>query len=244
MAADEHRLTPIKPDASSAFIGVHRRPRKAPAVFRFFFLIANLLVVLHAESGADAWLRHAPLDEASARQYATLPAAVVNFTATPPAESAQRELLRGVRGMLGRTLRVESGLPKEPAILMGTLADLRQLHLTADLPLDGYWLTTASVGSVTYTVITAANDRGVLYGTFAFLRKIALGEPVAKLDEKHSPYAPVRWVNEWNNLDGTIERGYGGRSIFWDKLQAREDLTRVGVWSPAGFGRHQRVLHQ
>ena len=40
----------------------------------------------------------------------------------------------------------------------------------------------------------------------------------------------VRWVNEWNNLDGTIERGYGGRSIFWDNLQAREDLTRVGEY--------------
>jgi alpha-glucuronidase len=199
-------------------------------MFRYFLLIVNLLVVLHAESGADAWLRHAPLDEASARQYATLPAAVVTFTATPPAQSAQRELLRGLRGMLGRTLRVESGLPQEPAILIGTLADLPQLHLTADLPLDGYWLTTASAGGVTYTVITAANDRGVLYGTFAFLRKIALAEPVAKIDEKQAPYAPVRWVNEWNNLDGTIERGYGGRSIFWDKLQAREDLTRVGEY--------------
>jgi alpha-glucuronidase len=99
--------------------------------------------------------------------------------------------------MLGRTLRVESGLPQEPAILIGTLADLPQLHLTADLPLDGYWLTTASAGGVTYTVITAANDRGVLYGTFAFLRKIALAEPVAKIDEKQAPYAPVRWVNEW-----------------------------------------------
>ena len=55
-------------------------------------------------------------------------------------------------------------------------------------------------------------------------------KPLAKLDEKQSPYAPVRWVNEWNNLDGTIERGYGGRSIFWDNLQAREDLTRVGEY--------------
>ena len=200
---------------------------------RLTFLLASL-VALHAESGADAWLRYAPLDEASARQYNTLPAAVATFTATPPAQSAQHELLRGVRGMLGRTLRVESGLPKEPAILLGTLADFHQsapqLALTADLPLDGYWLTTASSGGVTYTVITAANDRGVLYGTFAFLRKIALAEPVAKLDEKQSPYAPVRWVNEWNNLDGTIERGYGGRSIFWDKLQARDDLTRVGEY--------------
>jgi alpha-glucuronidase len=203
-------------------------------MLRCLLLIANVLVALHAESGADAWLRHAPLDEAAARQYTTLPAAVISYTNSPAAQSAQRELLKGVRGMLGRTLRVQSSLPAESAILLGTLADIRQsapqLRVEADLPLDGYWLTTATAGGVSYTVITAANDRGVLYGVFGFLRKIAIGEPVAKLNEKQSPYAPVRWVNEWNNLDGTIERGYGGRSIFWDNLHAREDLTRVGEY--------------
>src|ERR1022692_1888777 len=202
---------------------------------RNFLLIATLLVPLHAESGADAWLRYAPLNEASARPYrASLPASIATYTAAPAAQSARRELLRGIRGMLGRTLRVQSGLPKESAIVLGTLADLKQaapqLRLEADLPPDAYWLTTASLNGVSYTVITAANDRGVLYGTFAFLRKIAFGEPIARLDEKQSPYAPVRWVNEWNNLDGSIERGYGGRSIFWDKLAAREDLTRVGEY--------------
>jgi alpha-glucuronidase len=202
---------------------------------RYLLLIAALS--LHAESGADAWLRNAPLDEASARPYRpSLPAAIVTFNASPVARSAQDEMLRGVRGMLGRTLRVQSTLPAESAIVLGTLADLHraapQLRLAADLPIDGYWLTTASLNGVSYTVITAANDRGVLYGVFEYLRKIALGEPVAALDEKQSPYAPVRWVNEWNNLDGTIERGYGGRSIFWDNLKARADLSRV-----ADYGR-------
>ena len=213
-------------------------------------MLRNLLLfaalTLHAETGADAWLRHAPLDEASARQYrASLPAAAVTFTFSPVAQSAQSELLRGVRGMLGRTLRVQSTLPPEPAIVLGTLADLHQFHITADLPPDAFWLTTASLNGVSYTVITAVNDRGVLYGTFALLRKIALGEPVAKLNEKQSPYAPVRWVNEWDNLDGTIERGYGGRSIFWDNLQARADLTpRRRLRPPPRLARHQCLLHQ
>ncbi len=50
---------------------------------------------------------------------------------------------------------------------------------------------------------------------------------IGRLDEKQSPAAPVRWVNQWDNLDGTIERGYGGRSIFWENGHARADLTRV-----------------
>ena len=38
---------------------------------------------------------------------------------------------------------------------------------------------------------------------------------------------PIRWVNQWDNLDGSVERGYGGRSIFWEDGHARDDLTRV-----------------
>ena len=76
-------------------------------------------------------------------------------------------------------------------------------------------------------IVISGNGRGVLYGVFALLRRIALGQPVAALDEHDAPYAPVRWVNHWDNLDGSIERGYGGRSIFWDNGKAREDLSRV-----------------
>jgi alpha-glucuronidase len=215
-------------------------------------LIAGLLTALplHAENGADAWLRYAPLDEASAGPYRTsLPASIATCTTTPVAQSAERELLRGIRGMLGRTLRVQSSVPKESAIVLGTLADLKQaapqLHLEAQLPPDAYWITTASLNGIPYTVITAANDRGVLYGAFAFLRKIALGESVERLDEKQSPHAPARWVNEWDNLDGSIERGYGGRSIFWDNGQAREDLSRVGEYGRllASLGIHACAIN-
>ena len=133
--------------------------------------------------------------------------------------------------MLGRTLRLESQMPKETAVILGTLAELRQsapqLHLNAAVDPDGYRIATIPLNGVSYTVIAGANDRGVLYGVFGFLRKLALSEPVTGLDENQSPYAPLRWVNEWDNLDGSIERGYGGRSIFWDNLHVREDLSRV-----------------
>jgi alpha-glucuronidase len=191
-----------------------------------FCLLAPFL--LHAETGREAWLRYAPLSDAVARQYrVTVPAVVVTYGNSPLAQSAQRELLAGIRGMLGRTLRVAAAAPSEPAFLLGTLADL---HLTATIPPDGYWLTTTLVNGVTHAVITGATERGVLYGVFGFLRKVALGEPIAKLNDRQAPYAPLRWVNEWDNLDGSVERGYGGRSIFWDNLHVREDLTRVGEY--------------
>jgi alpha-glucuronidase len=187
---------------------------------------------LHAETGAAAWLRYAALDEAAARPYRdTLPAVVASAGNATLLQTAQQELIRGVRGMLGRTLRLESGLPAENAILLGTVADLQktapQLVPAGSLEPDGYWLKTVTVNGVRYTLVTARNDRGVLYGTFALLRKIALGESISSLDEKQAPAAPTRWVNQWDNLDGSIERGYGGRSIFWENGATRPDLTRV-----------------
>jgi alpha-glucuronidase len=67
----------------------------------------------------------------------------------------------------------------------------------------------------------------VLYGAFGLLRKIALKQPLADLDEIQTPAAQVRWINHWDNLNGTIERGYGGPSIFWEKGKVPEDLSRV-----------------
>ena len=80
-------------------------------------------------------------------------------------------------------------------------------------------------------MITAASDRGVLYGVFALLSKIARGESIAAIDEVQQPYAPIRWVNQWDNLDGRIERGYGGPSIFFADGNVRGDLTRAGEYA-------------
>jgi alpha-glucuronidase len=195
-------------------------------------LVAVALAALRAETGYEAWLRYAEISDPAVRQrYAAMPAVVVAFGDSVVIKAAQEELVRGVRGMLGRTLREETRLPRENAILLGTLGDIRKaapaIGLAADLPADGYWLKTVTVDGLTHLVIAAPNDRGVLYGVFALLRRIALHEPVSPLDDKQVPYAPVRWVNEWNNLDGTIERGYGGRSIFFDNDNVRSDLGRV-----------------
>ena len=190
---------------------------------------------LYAETGAGAWLRYDALSENAIRQYrAQVPAAVTSYGDSPVLESARRELIRGIRGMLGRTLRVEAQLPVESAIVMGTMAGIHQaapqLHLDAQIGPDGYWLTTVRVGSAVHTVIAASDDRGVLYGVFALLRRIGAGESLAGLNDRQTPYAAVRWVNQWDNLDGSIERGYGGRSIFWDNLLVREDLNRVSEY--------------
>jgi alpha-glucuronidase len=194
-----------------------------------FCALLVAVACVHAETGRQAWLRYDALNDD-----ARLPAVVASLGDSVLIDSARQELIRGVRGMVGRRLRVDARVPSESAILLGTLDNLRrgapQLQLAANLDADAYWLKTVATGGARYTVITASNDRGVLYGAFALLRKIGMGEPVGDLDEKQSPYAQIRWVNQWDNLDGSIERGYGGRSIFWANRKARDDLSRVSEY--------------
>ena len=182
---------------------------------RLAFLIC---VSLHAETGRAAWLRYAQTS-------ASVPSVLATLGGSPLFDSARDEILRGIRGMAGKTLRLERGMPKENAIVIGALDAFP--NLSANLPPDAYWLKSVRSGTIEYTIVTASNDRGVLYGSFALLRKIALGQPIANLDEKQVPRAAIRWVNQWDRLDGSIERGYGGRSIFWEDGHARADLTRV-----------------
>ncbi len=164
-------------------------------------------------------------------RYNALPSVVVALDGSPVVRSAQGEMIRGVQGMLGRTLRADGSLPSEGAIVLGTLSELRGAEPGIRLPLalepDTYLLESVVLRGRGSIVVAAANPRGVLYGTFAFLRRIALREPVSPLDVLSRPAAPVRWVDQWDNLDGTIERGYGGRSIFFESGHVTRNLRRV-----------------
>ena len=63
--------------------------------------------------------------------------------------------------------------------------------------------------------IQANTDRGILYGVYEMLRRQQTGQPID--EEVCNPSYQRRILNHWDNLDGTIERGYAGHSIFWRK---------------------------
>ena len=189
--------------------------------------------LLHAETGKEAWLRYTPLKEVVRAKYASLPTCVVVLDDSVILISAREEMIRGVRGMLGRTLRIEKQLPQEPAIILGTTASLKSVVPSLSVPKiekDGFWVAGRNVRGTHCILIASPEAHGVLYGVFAFLRRIALQRDVAAFDEVQQPYSPVRWVNQWDNLNGTIERGYAGPSIFFEDNNVRSDLTRVGEY--------------
>ncbi len=188
---------------------------------------------LQAETGADGWLRYSALSPQSAKLYSKLPGATVLLGDSPVLKTAQHELVQGVASIAGRTLRVGTEPLHENSIVLGTLADLHALGLNPphELRADSYWLKSAHVRGKDCLVVAGATDRGVLYGVFALLSKMARAESMENIDEVQQPYAPVRWVNQWDNLSGKIERGYGGPSIFFADGKVRDDLTRAGQYA-------------
>lgn len=191
------------------------------------------VVALQAETGREAWLRYVPLKGAARAQYDSFPAAIAVFGRSPVLDNARDEMIRGIRWMLGRTMRVEEEMPREPAVILGTVDALRRALpelKTPGIGKEGFWLAAADIRGTRCLVVASPDERGVLYGVFALLNRIAMEREIASLDEVQNPRAPIRWVNHWDNLNGTIERGYAGPSIFFEKENVRADLSRVGEY--------------
>src|SRR5688572_19741166 len=161
----------------------------------------------------------------------SVPLSVTLLGNSPVLRSARDEVVRGLSSMLAAQITASTALPQTSTILLGTLDRVRALvpdaPPLAELTNDGFWLATRAVRGQTVLIVAGRNERGVLYGAFAVLQRIARGENVSRLNERQEPAAPVRWVNHWDNLDGTIERGYAGRSIFFENGRVLDDLTRV-----------------
>jgi alpha-glucuronidase len=67
--------------------------------------------------------------------------------------------------------------------------------------------------------ISSPGETGLLYGVYHLLRLQSTGANTDSLQIKESPLYDLRILNHWDNPDGTVERGYAGRSLWnWDEL--------------------------
>ena len=64
--------------------------------------------------------------------------------------------------------------------------------------------------------LKASDENGVIYGVFAILRKLGARVAVEEISEEAAPSNPLRMMNHWDNMDGSIERGYSGESFFFE----------------------------
>src|SRR5437016_9518661 len=153
------------------------------------------------ESSHDAWLRYASIGEMARGKYASLPAAVVVLGDSSTLGTAQGELIRGVKGMLGKTLRTGKGPPREKAIVLGTLASIQAVvpgfHAPHPLSAEGFWLTSGQVRGMGCFIVPPMIDRGVCLGGLGYLTRIAQRREATPLDEFKFPTARYPWLTHW-----------------------------------------------
>ncbi|ORY58892.1 glycoside hydrolase superfamily [Pseudomassariella vexata] len=185
-----------------------------------------------AENGLDGWLRYAALPSDIQKSHATPSTIVVlNSSETSPVYTAGKELQKGIHGILGHELEVTGTTNNTNAsILVGTTESFSSVGgNTTEVPHlkdDGFWLSIENAN----VYILGQNERGALYGTFEYLSMLAQRN-FSQVAYATSPSAPIRWVNEWDNLDGSIERGFAGPSIFFQNGGVVDDLARVSQYA-------------
>ncbi len=65
--------------------------------------------------------------------------------------------------------------------------------------------------------IIGSTEKGILYGCFELIRRVAMGKDLRGLSLLEKPMNRLRMLNHWDNLDGSIERGYSGSSFFFNQ---------------------------
>jgi alpha-glucuronidase len=177
-----------------------------------------------ADDGYRLWLRYDPIADPAQRQAAAAAiTALVVPESSPTLEAARAELVAGLGGLLGRAVPVTTRVEAAHACVIGratnpafagllTAEDLRRAGA------EGYILREVAVAGRPELIIAANHDIGVLYGAFALLRRVQTGQPLAGLDEVSAPRIQRRLLDHWDNLNGFVERGAAGFSL-WDWFQ-------------------------
>ena len=183
-----------------------------------------LFTAAHAEDGYRLWLRYVPVHGAWLKRYRRSATELVpGAVHSPTLRAAADELQRGLAGMLSRTVPSEAAVTRNGAIVIGTPHSaplLRSLHLgLRGLGAQGYVIRTVQIHAHHVTVIAANTDVGVLYGVFRLLRQIQTRQPLEPLSIASRPKIRRRVLDFWDNLNGSVERGYAGDSIWkWREL--------------------------
>ena len=113
-------------------------------------------------------------------------------------------------------------------LVVGTIDNLRKLNL--DIP----ELDSREMGNEGFLIrqydgdsnilITANSNTALITGMFHFLRRLQTHHDIQNIDILNTPRIHRRLLCHWDNIDGSIERGYAGRSLWkWNELPNKID---------------------
>ncbi|MCL6457289.1 MAG: alpha-glucuronidase [Gorillibacterium sp.] len=187
--------------------------------------------LFHLEDGYQAWLGYRQI--APGERYDQY-AFYTQITVTEQdgiMGTAVTELAQGIACMLGRQPEISEHSEGVPCITIGTFGNNPMvdqafgMDIRAAIGHEGYGLKTDQENGC--IAIGATSAVGILYGVFHLLRLFSTGSPVDRLDVVENPVNQLRMINQWDNIDGSVERGYAGKSIFYADNRITTNLPRI-----------------
>jgi alpha-glucuronidase len=210
----------------------------------------TLTLAARAEDGYRLWLRYDPLPNNVLGQYRSRVTKIVVTGNSPTLAAIKSELVEGCSGLLGQKIATSSTVV-DGAVVVGTpqtselIAGLNWQKQLDALGPEGFRIHSTKLRGQPVTVIASNGEAGALYGAFHFLRLIQTLQPISNLDVSEKPRLQLRMLNHWDNLDGTIERGYAGNSLWhWNELPDGIDpRLRDYARANASIGINRSVLN-
>ncbi|MEX2605353.1 MAG: alpha-glucuronidase family glycosyl hydrolase, partial [Gracilimonas sp.] len=203
--------------------------RTITSIFILLFLIAPFS--LQAEDGYRAWLRYDKIEnEKVLNAYRSQFTNVVFKGDSPTFRAAQKELKKGLFGLLDTNISFDNSSFQNGSLLIGTpssLSDFEELNLEPLLQYsgnEGFVIQKHEIKGKVITLVTANTDIGVMYGVFHLLRMMQTHQYLEGVSVSTSPKIEQRILNHWDNLNRLVERGYAGLSLWdWGRLPEHED---------------------
>ncbi|MCM2531263.1 alpha-glucuronidase [Neobacillus pocheonensis] len=183
----------------------------------------------HKESYA-AWLQYKKIEDFSLLEnYQKWFENLASLADSVVIESAKKELLLGLSSMLGVQPTFSTERKAAAGIVLGTSVSIaNQIEIDFEqLNDDGYVIKTVTTEEKSTIFLLGKEDTGVLYAAFHLLRLMQNRESMDHLDILENPKNQLRMINHWDNMDGSIERGYAGNSIFYSGNKFNDELNRI-----------------
>jgi alpha-glucuronidase len=179
-----------------------------------------------AEDGYELWLRYRKVgDPTKLLQYCDAIQNVVILGQGPTIDLIRGELSRALPSLLGQAVPISARIVKSNSLIVGNVNNLKasgipiQQHKNAEPGDEGFILQIRTGNHPAWIIITGNTDTAVLTGTYHFLRLIQTYQDIDELNISSRPRIRHRILAHWDNLDGSIERGYAGNSLWhWAEL--------------------------
>ena len=161
------------------------------------------------------------------------------------AQTIAEEYKTAMSVMLGETVEMSYEVLEEPSVFM----QIQKKYEFPDEKGKGQSTEVLNQAFAIYEeeesiVITGRTETAVLQGVFAFLRMVALDNLSEKMPYYCIPSMPFRMMNHWDDMDGSIERGYSGRSFFYDDYKILyNDRTEMYARLMASIGINAIVIN-